>query len=86
MQRRGLARACAAAAAALVGAMLFSNRFGPAPDPRHPLASPQALVFGVAGVTGLLQPAALTWLVVFAALGVSRQNFLLLRSFNSKPL
>ena len=70
-RRKGLASTGAAAAAALVGAMLLSNRFGPEPDPQHPLASPQALVLGVAGITGLLQPAALTYLVVYVALGVS---------------
>jgi peptidoglycan/LPS O-acetylase OafA/YrhL len=52
--------------------MLLSNRFGPEPDPSHPLASQQALIVGVAGVTGLLQPAALTYLLLYAVLGVSK--------------
>ena len=71
-RRKGLAKIGAVAAAALVGATLFSNRFGPEPNPQHPLASPQSLIIGVAGITGLLQPAALTYLVIFAALGTSR--------------
>lgn len=72
VRRKQVASAGAAAAAALVGATLLSNRFGPEPDPSHPLASPQALVVGVAGITGLLQPAALTYLLLYAVLGVSR--------------
>lgn len=60
------------AAAALVAATLFGNRFGAAPDASHRLASPAALVIGVAGITGLLQPAALSFLVVHLALNVSR--------------
>ena len=70
-KRRRVASAGAAAATALISAALLSNRFGPRPDPAHPLASPHAKVIGVAGVTGLLQPAALTYLLLFVALGVS---------------
>lgn len=71
VKRRTLANVLAALAAALVAATLFGNRFGPAPDKAHPLASPAALVIGVAGITGLLQPAALTYLIIHLALNVS---------------
>ncbi len=73
VQRRRLANALAAAAAALVAATLFGNRFGPAPDISHPLASPAALVIGVAGITGLLQPAALTFLIIHLVLNISER-------------
>ncbi|KAK9907538.1 hypothetical protein WJX75_005542 [Coccomyxa subellipsoidea] len=71
VKRRTLANVSAALAAALVAATLFGNRFGPAPDKAHLLASPAALVIGVAGITGLLQPAALTYLIIHLALNVS---------------
>ena len=60
-------------AAALLCATLLGNRYGPEPVEGHPLNSPAAKVIGVAGVTGLLQPAALTLLVCCAVLGVSRR-------------
>lgn len=72
IKRRGLSNCGAAAAAAFVAALLFGNRFGPAPDPAHPLSSPAALVTGVAIVTGLLQPAALTYIIVHLALKISK--------------
>ena len=53
---------------------LVSNRFGPAPIEGHPLNTPAMKVFGVAGVTGLLQPAALTYLLCCAVLGLSRRT------------
>ncbi len=61
-----------AVAAAFIAALLFGNRFGPVPDAAHPLSSPAALVTGVALVTGLLQPAALTYIIVHLALKISR--------------
>ena len=72
VKRRLLSNAFAAVAAALVVATLFSNRFGPAPDQAHPLASPAALVIGVAGITGLLQPAALTFIIITLVLNLSK--------------
>ena len=71
VRRKRVASSGAAVATALISATLLSNRFGPRPDPAHPLASPHAKVIGVAGITGLLQPAALTYLLLYAALGVS---------------
>lgn len=70
-KRRGLSNCGVAGAAAFVAALLFGNRFGPAPDPTHPLSSPAALVTGVAVVTGLLQPAALTYIIVHLAMRIS---------------
>ena len=69
VQRKALAKACAVTAGALVLALLFGNRFGPRPDPTHPLASTAALVIGVAGVTGLLQPAVLTYNIFLRSWG-----------------
>ena len=62
-----------ALAAALLCGALVSNRYGPEPVEGHPLNSLAAKVIGVAGVTGLLQPAALTLLLCCAVLGVSRR-------------
>lgn len=63
-------------AALLAGALLYgtlvSNRFGPAPVEGHPLNSPAAKVVGVAGITGFAQPAALTFLLCCAVLGLSQ--------------
>ena len=63
-------------AALLAGALLYgtlvSNRFGPAPVEGHPLNSPAAKVIGVAGITGFAQPAALTFLLCCAVLGLSQ--------------
>ncbi|CAL8462705.1 g2238 [Coccomyxa elongata] len=70
-KRRGVSNCGVAAAAVFMAALLFGNRFGPAPDAAHPLSSPAALVSGVALVTGLLQPAALTYIIVHLALKIS---------------
>jgi peptidoglycan/LPS O-acetylase OafA/YrhL len=64
-------------AALLAGVLLYgtlvSNRFGPAPVEGHPLNSPTAKIIGVAGITGLAQPAALAFLLCSAVLGLSWQ-------------
>ena len=59
-------------AGTLLCGCLTSNRFGPAPIEGHPLNTPGMKIFGVAGVTGLLQPAALTYLLCCAVLGLSQ--------------
>eukprot|EP00884_Botryococcus_braunii_P019627 jgi/Botrbrau1/6348/Bobra.0098s0007.1 len=50
----------------LVTCPLLGNRFGPEPDPNHPLADPVARVVLAVGLTGILQPIALAYLIVFA--------------------
>ena len=72
-KRRSASRGLAALAGVLLYGTVLSNRFGPAPVEGHPLNTPSMKVFGVAGVTGLLQPAALTYLLCCAVLGLSRQ-------------
>lgn len=72
-KRRKAASGIALAAGALLCATLFSNRFGPEAVAGHPLNTPAAKVVGVAGITGLLQPAALTFLLCCAVLGASRR-------------
>lgn len=62
-----------ALAAMLLCAALLSNRYGPEPVKGHPLNSPAAKVIGVAGITGLLQPAALTLLLCCAVMGLSQR-------------
>jgi peptidoglycan/LPS O-acetylase OafA/YrhL len=68
------ARAVAAAAASLLFLTLFGNRFGPYPDPTHPLADPATLLVGAVGVTGLLQPASLAFLIALAVVAPSESR------------
>ena len=71
--RKKVTGGLSALAAALLCAALLSNRYGPEPVKGHPLNSPAAKVIGVAGITGLLQPAALTLLLCCAVMGVSQR-------------
>ena len=72
-RRRNASRGLAVLAGVLLCGTLASNRFGPAPVKGHPLNTPAMKVFGVAGITGLLQPAALTYLLCCAVLGLSQR-------------
>ena len=72
-RRKGTSSGFALSAGVLLYGTLLSNRFGPAPIEGHPLNTPGMKIFGVACITGLLQPAALTYLLCCAVLGLSQR-------------
>lgn len=54
------------AALTLVTLTCFGNRFGPHPDPKHPLADPLTRVSVAVGLSGVLQPLALAYILAYA--------------------
>lgn len=74
----------AIAALTLVTLTCFGNRFGPHPDPTHPLADPIMRVSVAVGLSGVLQPLALAYILAYAV--ASRPQSMLYRFLTGRFL